>query len=294
VIHSPITGWPRGRCADSKQRTQAQQQTPHGSRGRREAAAWGRLLNGHNISHGPIDAAGRSVVARERASGLGTKAFMISTPDVSFSGGPDAFVRFARTADAVGATTKRLEKARVLGAYFQTLRDEDLNRAARYFGGYVFSLRDQRTTNVGGAALLAAVLAADGETDETRLRERLVALGDIGDVAGEAFAANPRLAARAPVLTLADVAAFLEDLAATSGTKRKIEMVTALLGRATPARSQIPDQTPERRPSYRAEGRRGRGCARPACRRARRGRAAGQHADRRHRRNRPSRSPRPP
>ena len=143
------------------------------------------------------------------------------------------FVRFAETAEAIGATTKRLEKAAILGRYFAGLGDDDLLRAARYFAGYAFSLRDQRTTNVGGAALVAAILAVSG-ADEARLRERLVALGDAGDVAHEAFAASPTQAQLAPVLTLGDMAGFLETLAATSGTKRKVELVTDLLRRAAP------------------------------------------------------------
>ena len=35
----------------------------------------------------------------------------------------------------VAATTKKLEKAALLGAYFHTLSDERLLRAARYFAG---------------------------------------------------------------------------------------------------------------------------------------------------------------
>ena len=35
-------------------------------------------------------------------------------------------LRFAEVADAVGATTKKLEKAALLGAYFAELGDEDL------------------------------------------------------------------------------------------------------------------------------------------------------------------------
>ena len=45
---------------------------------------------------------------------------------------------FAGVADAVGATTKKLEKAALLGAYFEGLGDEDLSLAARYFAGHVF------------------------------------------------------------------------------------------------------------------------------------------------------------
>src|ERR1700724_4032677 len=41
--------------------------------------------------------------------------------------------RFAETAEAVAATTKKLEKAAILGNYFQELDNRDLSRAARYF-----------------------------------------------------------------------------------------------------------------------------------------------------------------
>jgi DNA ligase 1 len=143
---------------------------------------------------------------------------------------PNTFSRFAEVAETVGATTKRLEKAAALAAYFDTLSDNDLQLAARYFAGYTFSLRDQRTTSVGGAALLAAIVAVTGKED-TELRARIVALGDLGDVAGEAFADSPQ-AGIAPTLRLADVAQFLETLAATSGTKNKIALVTGILAKA--------------------------------------------------------------
>ena len=143
-----------------------------------------------------------------------------------------AFIRFADVAEKVGATTKRLEKAALLGDYFTSLPDGDLVLAARYFAGYTFSLRDQRNTNIGTAALLAALLSVSG-LEDTHLRERLVTLGDPGDVAQEALgqADNSHLA---PTLTLTDIAAALEKLAATSGSKLKIEQVTQTLRLATP------------------------------------------------------------
>jgi DNA ligase-1 len=141
-------------------------------------------------------------------------------------------LRFAQTAEAVGATTKRLEKAAILGAYFAALPDDDLVRAARFLAGYTFPQRDGRTTSVGGAALLAAILAVSG-ADEAHLRGRLVARGDVGDVAQEAFGVSPQ-AVTPPTLTLADVGTFLEMLAATSGTKRKVALVADLLRQASP------------------------------------------------------------
>lgn len=147
--------------------------------------------------------------------------------------GKASFLSFCEVAEIVGGTSKRLEKAAYLGAYFQTLSDDDLITAARYFAGHIFPLHDARTVNVGGAALIAALVAASG-ADETLIRTRLVALGDAGDVAGEIFAATPSLAARPPELTLADLTVFLETLAATTGSKNKLQLVVALLGRASP------------------------------------------------------------
>jgi DNA ligase 1 len=143
----------------------------------------------------------------------------------------DAFARFAETVEEVGATTKRLEKAAALARYFATLIDSDLVLATRYLAGHTFSLRDQRTTNVGGAALLSAILAVTG-ADETETRARLVALGDMGDVAREVFAAAANTPGIATV-SLADVAQFLETLAETSGTKNKIALVTEMLQKVT-------------------------------------------------------------
>lgn len=146
---------------------------------------------------------------------------------------PNRFQRFSETAEQVGATTKRLEKAAILGEYFASLMDADLMLAARYFAGHPFPLHDQRTTNVGGSALVTALLTATG-ADEGQVRRRLVELGDGGDVAGEVYAQTPALAARPALLTLADIAAFLETLAQTSGSKKKVELVTGILGRAAP------------------------------------------------------------
>ncbi|MBW4546959.1 MAG: ATP-dependent DNA ligase [Symplocastrum torsivum CPER-KK1] len=146
---------------------------------------------------------------------------------------PGAFIDFASVAEKVGATTKRLTKASLLGSYFTSLSDNDLVLAARYFSGYIFPLRDQRTINIGGAALLSAI-AAVSEQEKSALQERLVKLGDPGDVTEEAFTNNPQRSQHQPILTLDSLSNQLELLAATTGTKRKTELVIELLKMATP------------------------------------------------------------
>ncbi|RYG64119.1 hypothetical protein EON80_19835, partial [bacterium] len=141
------------------------------------------------------------------------------------------FQEFAQTAEAVGQVSSRLEKARLLGEYFAALTDADLERAALYFGGHLFPLREGRTVNIGGAALFAAIRDVTG-ADEDFLRERLVARGDHGDVALEAYDKWPE----APVqseMTLEEVESFIAKLAATSGSKAKTGAVQAMLQHLT-------------------------------------------------------------
>jgi DNA ligase-1 len=138
------------------------------------------------------------------------------------------FIQFCETADAVAATTKRLEKAALLGAYFATLDDDDLARAARWMAGTVFPMHDQRTTMVGGRTLMALVDELSG-CDPDELRARLVALGDLGDLAGQC------MPERSPALSLAEVEEAFATLAATSGSLRKQALARALFERAARA-----------------------------------------------------------
>nr|WP_242028239.1 ATP-dependent DNA ligase [Pseudanabaena sp. FACHB-2040] len=144
------------------------------------------------------------------------------------AGEVNAFERFAIAAEQIAATTKRLAKAAILGEYLTALADEDLRLAARYFAGSPFPLSDQRVLNVGGAALLNALQAVSG-AERSSLQEALVKRGDLGDVAREVLPA-----ADSPTLLLTDVEKSLATLVETRGNKRKLEVITALLQRATP------------------------------------------------------------
>lgn len=140
--------------------------------------------------------------------------------------------RFAEVAETVGATTKKLEKAALLGAYFGELGDEDLKLAASYFAGHIFALRDARTTNVGGG-LLREVLSAVTGLEVENLRPRYVRLGDSGEVAFEAFAETKAENDEA-TLTLARTQSLIESLSATRGTKNKKALLVEALALATP------------------------------------------------------------
>jgi len=143
---------------------------------------------------------------------------------------PNSLEQFARRAERVAATTKKLEKAALLGEYFQQLSDEDLARAARYFAGQVFARHDARTTNVGGSTISEALIAATGLHAD--LGARWARWGDAGDVAFEMF--TEAKSANTPSLSLGDTEYLLIRLSSTRGKKAKTDLLTKVLVKATP------------------------------------------------------------
>ncbi len=99
--------------------------------------------------------------------------------------------QFGEVAEAISATTKKLEKAALLGTYLRDLNDVDLARATRYLAGHQFAQSDSRTTNVGGRIIGEALSVATGLSLE-ELSPRYVRLGDAGEVAFEAVAGKAR------------------------------------------------------------------------------------------------------
>jgi DNA ligase-1 len=141
------------------------------------------------------------------------------------------FSDWVSTADAVRATTKKLEKLAALGAYFQTLDDPDLAIAARLFAGTPFPRTDERVLSVGWRALLDAVFARTGATgDEAEVAYQKHA--DMGDVAAE-LTERSAVPPKPPELTLGDVAEAFDRIAATRGVAPKGELLNALLARAS-------------------------------------------------------------
>lgn len=138
---------------------------------------------------------------------------------------------FAECAEAVAATTKKLEKAAILGTYLETLSDPDLTRAARYFAGHQFASTDARTTNVGGSIISAALSDATGFSPQD-LYPRYVRLGDPGELAAEIVKETNRVFQ--PTITLAETESLIARLSETRGIKNKTALLAAVLHRASP------------------------------------------------------------
>ena len=138
-----------------------------------------------------------------------------------------AMLTFAQTAEAVGATRSRLKKAAILAAYFGSLDDADLSRAALYLSGRAFPLWDERVLSAGFAnvrdALLVVAPAAMGDFDQL-----LLEYGDVGDAAAVVLTRRPD---PAPTLTLAEIGALFDALAAAKGARARTQLVAEV---ATP------------------------------------------------------------
>lgn len=138
---------------------------------------------------------------------------------------------FAECAEAIAATTKKLEKAAILGSYLELLSDPDLTRAARYFAGHQFAMSDARTTNVGGSIISAALREATGFGSDD-LYARYVRLGDPGDLAAEIVKESKQVFN--PTITLAETESLIARLSETRGIKNKTALLAAVLHQASP------------------------------------------------------------
>jgi DNA ligase-1 len=157
----------------------------------------------------------------------------------------DSFAIFAQTADAVSATTKRLQKLAILAEYLSRLSDDDLAIACRFLSGLPFSASDERTLNVGFSAVSTVLIDITG-VDPGEYGSLAVRLGDLGEVAAHILAQSPRWTTDDPnqirnpkseirnQITLRSALDAFEELSTTRGTGQKALLLRTLLAGATP------------------------------------------------------------
>src|SRR5437016_4946775 len=137
--------------------------------------------------------------------------------------------RFVETCEAVSATTKKTEKVRLVSKCLRSLPVDDAAQAAIFFAGHAFPRWEERTLAVGGSLIWQALEALSGLPPE-RLSQTYRRYGDAGGMAEEVLSSdNP-----GGELTLRDVAATFENLAALRGSTQKLEAFKQLLRRASP------------------------------------------------------------
>jgi ATP-dependent DNA ligase len=136
--------------------------------------------------------------------------------------------RFAEIGDAVGRTSKKLEKLRLLSDYFVSLTIADAALAARFFSAQGFPKRDERTLGVGGATLSRVIAEAAGRTSQS-LGSAYRKHGDLGDMAAELLRGKNREGN----LQLSEIAQLFEQLAAERGQVQKGELLSQAFVRAS-------------------------------------------------------------
>ena len=141
----------------------------------------------------------------------------------------DRFSAWVSTADAVRATTKKLEKMALLGAYLGRLEDADLVIAARLFAGAPFSRKDERVLSVGWSALADVLLERSGKSDAD-MSASYQRHADLGDVAFELVGDSPP---EGEPLGLVDVETSFTEMAAVRGTSAKRDVLRSVMRRAT-------------------------------------------------------------
>ena len=144
----------------------------------------------------------------------------------------DALSRWAATCEALGATTKKLEKRALLAEYLRSLSVTDAARAAQYIAGEPFAQTDRRNLSVGGALLTKAVAARSG-TGAEGMSAAFRRHGDIGAAAEELIAAQTASSPEQPAPTLAELEAMLNETAAARGPAARLRALSDFLARAT-------------------------------------------------------------
>ena len=133
-------------------------------------------------------------------------------------------LRFAQLCEAVAATTKKLEKRKLVADYFRQQPIQTASLAAIFLSGEVYPAFSERTLNVGGAIVWRAVQQLTGRSEE-EMAAAYRRHGDLGAAARDLWPAD----FTGSVLTLPDLAKLFDDVASSRGPALKQQKVCDLL-----------------------------------------------------------------
>ncbi len=135
---------------------------------------------------------------------------------------------FAKTCEAIAATTKKLEKTAIVAAYLRSCPDDVAAVSAIFLSGRPFPAWEETTLQVGGRSLWA-VVAELAKKEEGELTAAYRRLGDLGAVAGDILPGRPGQG-----LKVLEVEAGFRQIAEARGAAAKTALVRDLLSHATP------------------------------------------------------------
>ena len=138
--------------------------------------------------------------------------------------------RFAQIAEAIGATTKKTEKVRLLAEYFQSRSLEEAAASAIFFSGRAFAAYEEITLQVGGTMLWSVVQAISGAPDAV-MTAAYRKYGDLGSAASDLLGG---VAPRIGSVNVIDVAREFRRIAESRGAAAKAGFIRLLLAKLTP------------------------------------------------------------
>ena len=136
--------------------------------------------------------------------------------------------RLAEACERIAATTKKLEKTRIVADYFRSCSTGEAAVSAVFLSGRPFPVWEETTLQVGGRLLWRVVAELAGKEDSA-LTDAYRKLGDLGAVAGTVLATKPDR-----TLGVLEVETAFRQIAGARGPAAKNALVRELLLRATP------------------------------------------------------------
>lgn len=142
-------------------------------------------------------------------------------------------LRFADTADRIGATTKKLEKTALLAGYLTSVPVREAAVAAVFFSGRPFPAWEETTLQVGGSMLWRIVAELSGRSD-AELTAAYRQHGDLGTVAGALIPGNHESGRGGRPRAPREVQRAFRDIASARGPAAKGALVHQLLNSLSP------------------------------------------------------------
>src|ERR1041385_6660818 len=135
---------------------------------------------------------------------------------------------FAETAERIAATTKKLEKTRLLADYLKSVPAEEAAVAAVFFSGRPFPMWEETTLQVGGRLLWQIVEELSGKSDQ-ELTAAYRKYGDLGAVAGAVLPDERGRRTSQSELSPIKIQQAFREIAAARGPAAKGTLVRKLL-----------------------------------------------------------------
>jgi DNA ligase 1 len=140
---------------------------------------------------------------------------------------------FSQLCESIAATTKKLEKIRLVAEFLRNSKPEEAALAALYLCGTPFPRREERVLSIGFSLLLRAV-ASVSQAVEDQIAPALRHHGDLGAGAEEILAKRHLDPSPQVPVSLREMATVFDALSRARGPAPKQQLLEQLLRRMTP------------------------------------------------------------